>query len=83
MLSGIAVGAASVVAPAYIAEISPAPLRGRLSSLNQMGVVIGIFVALLSDDVVAYWAGGIDAAFWLAWRPGAGCSWPSWCRRCC
>jgi SP family sugar:H+ symporter-like MFS transporter len=71
LLSGIAVGAASVVAPAYIAEISPAALRGRLSSLNQMGVVIGIFVALLSDDVVAHWAGGIDASFWLglkAWR---------------
>ena len=41
LLSGVAVGAASVVSPAYIAEISPAPLRGRLSALNQMGVVIG------------------------------------------
>ena len=71
LLSGVAVGAASVVSPAYIAEISPAPLRGRLSALNQMGVVIGIFIALLSDDVVAHWAGGIGASFWLgleAWR---------------
>jgi SP family sugar:H+ symporter-like MFS transporter len=71
LLSGVAVGAASVVSPAYIAEISPAPLRGRLSALNQMGVVIGIFVALLSDDLFAHWAGGIDATFWLgleAWR---------------
>jgi MFS transporter, SP family, sugar:H+ symporter len=70
-LSGVAVGAASVVSPAYIAEISPAPLRGRLTSLNQMGVVIGIFMALLSDDLVAWWAGGIEADFWLglqAWR---------------
>jgi len=70
-LSGVAVGAASVVSPAYIAEISPAPLRGRLTALNQLGVVIGIFVALLSDDLVAWWAGGIEAPFWLglqAWR---------------
>lgn len=71
LLSGVAVGAASVVSPAYIAEISPAPLRGRLSALNQMGVVIGIFIALLSDDLLAHWAGGIDALFWWgleAWR---------------
>jgi len=70
-LSGMAVGAASVVSPAYIAEISPPALRGRLTSLNQMGVVVGIFMALLSDDVVASWAGGINAPFWLglqAWR---------------
>ena len=71
LLSGVAVGAASVVSPAYIAEISPAPLRGRLVSLNQMGVVIGIFAALLSDDLLAFLAGGISAPFWLglqAWR---------------
>ena len=70
-VSGVAVGAASVVSPAYIAEISPTPLRGRLTALNQMGVVIGIFMALLSDDLVAWWAGGIEAPFWWglqAWR---------------
>lgn len=70
-LSGMAVGAASVVSPAYIAEIAPPALRGRLSSLNQMGVVLGIFVALLADDVIAAWAGGISAPFGLgleAWR---------------
>lgn len=70
-LSGMAVGAASVVTPAYIAEISPAPMRGRLTSLNQMGIVIGIFMALLSDDVVAALAGSVSAPFWFgleAWR---------------
>jgi len=70
-LSGMAVGAASVVSPAYIAEISPAPLRGRLTSLNQMGVVLGIFLALLIDDVIAAFAGSISASWWLgleAWR---------------
>ena len=71
LLSGVAVSAVSVVSPTYIAEISPAPLRGRLSALNQMGVVIGTFIALLSDDLLTHWAGGIDAVFWWgleAWR---------------
>ncbi len=70
-LSGMAVGAASVVTPAYIAEISPAPMRGRLTALNQMGIVVGIFMALLADDVVATLAGSVSAPFWLgleAWR---------------
>jgi SP family sugar:H+ symporter-like MFS transporter len=70
-LSGIGVGAASVVCPAYIAEISPARLRGRLASLQQLGIVIGIFVALLSDQVLADLAGGVSSPLWLghpAWR---------------
>src|ERR1700759_213099 len=46
---GTAIGAASVVAPAYIAEVSPAAYRGRLGSLQQLAIVTGIFVALLSD----------------------------------
>src|ERR1700759_4013444 len=44
ILGGTAIGAASVIAPAYIAEISPASYRGRLGSLPPMAVVIGIFV---------------------------------------
>ena len=70
-VSGIGVGAASVVCPAYIAEISPAAIRGRLASLQQLGIVVGIFVALLSDDRVARAAGGVSAPFWgglEAWR---------------
>jgi SP family sugar:H+ symporter-like MFS transporter len=70
-LSGIGVGAASVVCPAYIAEISPARLRGRLASLQQLGIVVGIFVALLSDQVLAKLAGGVSAPLWAgldAWR---------------
>lgn len=70
-VSGIAVGSASVVSPAYIAEISPARMRGRLASLQQMGIVVGIFVALLCDEVVAWAAGGVSAKFWWgyeAWR---------------
>ena len=57
-VSGIAVGAASVVAPAYIAEVSPAPMRGRLTSLQQLGIVVGIFIAFLVDYVITKAAGG-------------------------
>ena len=58
VLSGVAIGMASVIAPAYIAEISPAHKRGRLASLQQMAIVIGIFVALLVDALFANLASG-------------------------
>ena len=68
---GIAVGAASVIAPAYIAEVAPARLRGRLGSLQQLAIVTGIFLALAVNDLIAHRAGSPDAAFWFgapAWR---------------
>ncbi len=71
VVGGLAVGAASVIAPAYIAEISPARLRGRLGSLQQLAIVLGIFAALLSDQVIAVTAGGASEPSWLglaAWR---------------
>jgi SP family sugar:H+ symporter-like MFS transporter len=71
LASGIAVGAASVVCPAYIAEISPAAQRGRLASLQQLGIVIGIFAALQSDEWLARAAHGVSAPLWdggEAWR---------------
>jgi SP family sugar:H+ symporter-like MFS transporter len=70
-VSGIAVGGASVVAPAYIAEVSPAPMRGRLTSLQQLGIVVGIFIAFLVDYVITQAAGGVNEPFWFgldAWR---------------
>ncbi|HEY9833838.1 MAG TPA: sugar porter family MFS transporter [Stenomitos sp.] len=71
-LGGIAVGMASVIAPAYIAEVAPAHLRGRLGSLQQMAIVVGIFMALLCDYFIALGAGGsAEAPFWFgvpAWR---------------
>lgn len=57
ILGGIGVGVASVIAPAYIAEVSPAEIRGRLGSLQQLAIVIGIFVALLGDFALADAAG--------------------------
>jgi SP family sugar:H+ symporter-like MFS transporter len=47
VIGGLAVGAASVIAPAYIAEVAPAQIRGRLGSLQQLAIVVGIFIALL------------------------------------
>lgn len=70
-VGGLGIGIASVIAPAYIAEIAPARLRGRLGSLQQLAIVVGIFVALLSDTALARVAGSADQDFALglpAWR---------------
>jgi len=71
VIGGIGVGVASVIAPAYIAEIAPARIRGRLGSLQQLAIVLGIFVALLADYILAEAAGGSEKDLWLglpAWR---------------
>ncbi|AYD90612.1 MFS transporter [Actinomyces lilanjuaniae] len=71
LAGGLGVGAASVIAPAYIAEVSPASVRGRLGSLQQLAIVIGIFTALLSDTWFAGTAGGAAEILWMgrpAWR---------------
>ena len=71
ILGGTAIGAASVIAPAYIAEVSPAEFRGRLGSLQQLAIVFGIFVALLCDYALSQTAGGPDKPLWFglaAWR---------------
>jgi SP family sugar:H+ symporter-like MFS transporter len=70
-VGGVGVGMASVIAPAYIAEIAPAHIRGRLGSLQQLAIVSGIFVALLSDAWLASIAGGAGGELWFglaAWR---------------
>ena len=58
VIGGLGVGAASVIAPAYIAEISPPRIRGRLGSLQQLAIVSGIFLSLLVDYLLANAAGG-------------------------
>ena len=71
VVGGVGVGAASVIAPAYIAEVAPARLRGRLGSLQQLAIVVGIFVALLNNYLIVSASGSASAAFWLeveAWR---------------
>ncbi|HWB90693.1 MAG TPA: sugar porter family MFS transporter [Puia sp.] len=49
IIGGLAVGASSVIAPMYISEISPAPLRGRLAGSFQVNIVAGIVVAYLTN----------------------------------
>ncbi|ALQ29154.1 sugar porter family MFS transporter [Glutamicibacter soli] len=71
IVGGIGVGFASVIAPAYIAEISPAAHRGRLGSMQQMAIVLGIFVAFLVSALLVFVMGSADAVglFGLAaWR---------------
>jgi sugar porter (SP) family MFS transporter len=72
LVGGLAIGAASVIAPAYIAEIAPANMRGRLGSLQQLAIVTGIFTALLADYFIARVSeGGASGQFPLggtAWR---------------
>ncbi len=45
MIGGLGVGAALIIAPMFIAELAPADTRGRMVSLNQLNIVIGISVA--------------------------------------
>ncbi|MDX1872818.1 sugar porter family MFS transporter [Mycolicibacterium sp. 120266] len=71
IVGGVAVGIASVIAPAYIAETSPPRIRGRLGSLQQLAIVSGIFLSLAIDYVLAQLAGGANEPLWLgldAWR---------------
>lgn len=71
VIGGLGIGIASVIAPAYIAEIAPRQIRGGLASLQQLAITLGIFTALLSDAVLAGVAGGASEQLWWgleAWR---------------
>jgi SP family arabinose:H+ symporter-like MFS transporter len=52
-LGGLAIGGSSVVGPMYIAEVSPARLRGRLVGCFQLNIVVGIMLAYLSNFLVS------------------------------
>lgn len=71
VLGGLAVGAASVMAPAYISEIAPASYRGRLASLQQLAIIGGLFSAFVSNYILSNTAGSSTTEFWfgyLTWR---------------
>ena len=71
VIGGLGIGIASVIAPAYISEVSPKAIRGRLASFQQLAITLGIFAALLSDQLFAVTAGGASepSLFGLAaWR---------------
>ena len=52
MIGGLGIGAASIIAPMYIAEIAPARLRGRLVTLYQLGIVLGILIAVFVNMLI-------------------------------
>lgn len=72
---GIAIGIASGLSPMYIAEVAPASIRGKLVSLNQLTIVIGILAAqivnwlLVSDDTAWNVAMSWRWMFWSAAFP--------------
>jgi MFS transporter, SP family, arabinose:H+ symporter len=58
VLGGLAIGVASVLAPLYIAEISPARIRGRLVAMNQMAIVSGILLSYLANWGLSFLGSG-------------------------
>lgn len=71
VLGGLAVGAASVMSPAYISEVSAAHYRGRLATVQQIAIISGLFAAFLSNYLLANFAGSSVNQFWMgyeAWR---------------
>ena len=70
-IGGLGVGAASVTTPVYISEVTPAAVRGRLSTVQQIMIITGLTGAFVANYVLARTAGGSTAEFWLgfpAWR---------------
>ncbi|MCX6875106.1 MAG: sugar porter family MFS transporter [Verrucomicrobia bacterium] len=66
-IGGLGIGASSMICPVYIAEISPEKWRGRLGTLFQLGIVIGIFLTLFVNKMVQ----GMGDELWnttMGWR---------------
>lgn len=77
MAGGLAIGIASSLSPMYIAEISPAQIRGKLVSFNQLAIVIGILLAqvvnyLIADPVPAN--ASVQQILW-SWNGQSGWRW--------
>ena len=71
VLGGLGVGAASVMSPAYISEVASARYRGRLATVQQIAIISGLFMAFVSNYLLAKFAGASTQPLWLgfeAWR---------------
>ena len=71
VLGGLAVGAASVMAPAYISEVAPARYRGALATVQQVAIIAGLFMSFLSNYLLAHSSGSALNVWWLdyqTWR---------------
>lgn len=64
-VGGLAVGGASVAAPVYISELSPAAYRGRLVTITQLNIVMGVLIAYLSNYVIGLLNLGDLEARWM------------------
>ncbi|WP_258102034.1 sugar porter family MFS transporter [Marinoscillum pacificum] len=68
ILGGLAVGAASVMAPAYISEIAPAKYRGALATVQQIAIISGLFFSFLSNYLLAGVSGSAENVLWLGYE---------------
>ena len=74
-VGGVGIGVASALAPMYIAEVSPAEIRGRMVSLNQMTIVLGILFAQIVNMLLAR---DTSVAENMAWNVEWGWRWMFW-----
>lgn len=65
LIGGLGVGASSVVAPMYIAEIAPAKVRGRLVALTQFNIVFGMLIAYFSNYFISTFDLGMVEWRWM------------------
>ncbi len=63
ILGGLGIGIASVVGPLYMAEVSPPRIRGRLISLYQLAITIGILIAFASNALIVHFGAAIARTF--------------------
>jgi len=80
LLGGLGIGLASAISPMYIAEIAPAHLRGRLVSVNQLTIVIGILGAQIVNFLIAQPVDPLadDVAILQSWNGQMGWRWMFW-----
>ena len=74
-IGGVGIGVASALSPMYIAEVSPAEIRGRMVSLNQMTIVLGILAAQVANLVLAK---DTSVAELQSWNVEWGWRWMFW-----
>ncbi len=80
-IGGVGIGVASALSPMYIAEVSPANIRGRMVSLNQMTIVLGILAAQIANMLIAQDTATADQLVNLAngeWNTSMGWRWMFW-----
>ncbi len=68
VIGGLAVGAASVMAPAYISEVAHARYRGRLATIQQVAIISGLTAAFLSNYSLAKISGSALFPLWLGYE---------------